>query len=364
MLTSCLLMLPLLSGGARAQDPASTEDTRSVVPTPRPTALVQVWATVYDMDEEQQADPASYGDPEDDMGVKIRRARVGLAGDNDVLRYAVSVGVSPAYDALSDDDEDVQIVDAYVGWAPIERLWLEGGVAKPPISREQLMSSSALPLAERAVSSEWLVPGREAGVSVDWSTDGNTRVRVRGGAYNGNGGIFGDDNTGKLFAGRAEIAIGPARTYKTWGPEKGFTIGIGADAYHDADVSTSTTSAGGDLMLRVAGFHLMAEGRFANLKPTNTDIDAPGVFADTMRWGGLVQAGYGIGPVEPAVRFSMFDDDTDADDAGDIAELTAGVTGHLLDDMARVGGGYVLRLERGGQSYSNDTIRLWLSVRY
>lgn len=361
MLTTSLLSLALLVPGARAEEGAAGA---SPVPTPVPTALLQVWVTAYDMDEQGQADPGTYGDPEDDPGAKIRRARLAVAGENEQLRYAIELGVAPAYDALSTEDEDVQLVDGYLGWAPVKGLWLQAGVMKPPVSREQLMSSSQLVLAERAISSEWMVPSREAGVMVDWSAGQDTRVRVRGGAYNGNGGIFGDDNTGKLFAGRAEVAFGPAKTYRTWGPEKGFTVGLGADGYYDADVSTRTAAAGADLMLRAAGFHLLAEGRFAQLQPANTDVQAPGVYAKTTRMGALAQVGYGIGPVEPAVRWSMFDDDTDSEDAGDAMEVTAGVTGHLLEDHVRVGGGYVLRLETGGTSIANDTVRLWLSMSY
>lgn len=367
MITAFLLPALLLSTGAEAADAPSADAGQvrsSPVPAPKPIALVQAWVTAYDMDEEPQADPASYGDPEDDPGLKLRRARLGLAGESEVLMYEVTVGVAPAFDALSDEDDGVELVDAYLGWAPVEDLWLVAGQAKPPISREQLMSSAELALAERSVSSEWLVPGRDAGLTVDWRTRGDARVRVRGGAFNGNGSIFGDDNGGKLLAARAEFAYGPARTYQTWGGEKGFTFGVAADAYHDTDISTQTLSAGGDLMLRVAGFHLMAEGRFAKLSPRNSDIDQPGVFGDVNRWGGLVQAGYGIGPVEPVVRFSMFDDDTSADDNGDVAELTAGITGHMLRDHVRVGGGYVLRLEQGGATLQNDTVRLWTSLRY
>ena len=33
--------------------------------------LVQVWGTVYDQDEDPMADPATYGDPEDDVGFKV-----------------------------------------------------------------------------------------------------------------------------------------------------------------------------------------------------------------------------------------------------------------------------------------------------
>ena len=64
------------------------------LPTPQPTALLQVWATAFDMDEDPQADPAGYGDPEDDIGFKVQRARLGFEGENDRLRYGVVVGTA------------------------------------------------------------------------------------------------------------------------------------------------------------------------------------------------------------------------------------------------------------------------------
>jgi len=368
MTTAFLLTSLLLSAGALAQDapaPDGAAKTKGeLIPKPHPTALIQSWITVYDMDQDRQADPAGYGDPEDDPGMKLRRARLGVEGESDVLKYAVSVGFSAPFDALTTPGSEIELVDAYVGYAPVKDLWIQGGVSKPPIGREQLMSSSELALAERSVESEWLVPGRDAGVMGDWRTHGDARVRLRAGAYNGNGDLLGDNNNGKLVAGRAEFAFGPGRTYQTWGGDKGFTLGVGADGYYNADVSTGTGSAGGDLMLRVAGLSLMAEGRFAHLSPRNTDVRAPGVFDPVNRWGGLAQVSYGIGPVEPAVRFSLFDDNTSAKDNGDVAELLAGVTGHLLDDHARVGAGYVMRMEMGGATIPNDTVRIWTSLRY
>ncbi|MCB9778224.1 MAG: hypothetical protein H6742_06655 [Alphaproteobacteria bacterium] len=355
----------VLPGAALADDDnASAPKASSPIPKPQPIALVQAWLTAYDMDENAQADPAGYGDPEDDPGLKLRRARLGLEGEGDMLRYGVSVGVGSAFDSLSDDDHGVELVDAFVGYAPVQGLWLQAGVMKPPISREQLMSSSKLALAERSVTSEWLTPGRDAGLMVDWKTEGDARVRLRGGGFNGNGDFLGDDNNGKLVAARAEFAYGPSGTYKTWGGREGFTIGVAGDFFYDMDVAVDTMGVGGDMMIKVQGFHFLAEGRMNDLKPANTDVAAPGVLSKTTRWGAFGQVGYAFGPVEPAVRFELFDDDTDVDDQGDLMAMTAGVTGHLLDDHVGVGGGYVMRLETGGRSLANDTARLWMTLAW
>ena len=48
------------------------------------------------------------------------------------------------------------------------------------------------------------------------------------------------------------------------------------------------------------------------------------------------------------------------DDNGDVANLIAGVTWHGLEDTVRFGGGYVLRIERAGETMRNDSARLWM----
>lgn len=357
MSAALLLSALLLSRGAAAADAPA-------LPRPKPKGLLQLWLTAWDMDQDPQADPASYGDPEDDPGLKIRRARLGFEGESEQLRYELLAGLSAPYDALSAKDGSIGLVDASLGFAPVKDLWLNAGLGKPPVSREQLMSAAELVLAERAVASEWLVPGRELGLWVDGRTRGTTRLRLRGGVFNGNEDLLGDDNVGKLLAARAELAHGPAGTYQTWGEEKGFSLGVGGDVYHDTDIATQTLGAGGDLLMRVAGFHLLAEGRFARSSARNSGVAEPGVLAPVTRLGALGQLGYGIGPIEPALRFSWFDDDTESQDNGDLAELTAGLTAHLMEDRLRLGAGYVLRLELAGATVPNDTARLWTSMSF
>jgi hypothetical protein len=59
----------------------------------------------------------------------------------------------------------------------------------------------------------------------------------------------------------------------------------------------------------------------------------------------------------------MFDDDADADDNGDVADVVVGVTRSGRNASWRLGGGYVHRMELGGVATRNDTARLWLLVR-
>lgn len=334
------------------------------VPAPEPYALLQVWITAYDMDEAPQADPAGYGDPEDDPGIKLRRARLGFEGTNSRLRYGLVVGTAAPYDAVqaqggSSTGLSVSIVDAYGGFAPLPQLWVVAGWQRVPVSRETLFSAQDQVFQEGAVSSEWLTPGRDAGLIVD-STLGPARVRL--GAFNGNHSLLGDDGAGKLLSARAEVTVGQGDAYQTYGAVDGFTLGYGMDGFVDQDVATTTLNAGTDLLVRVAGLAFLAEARYAGVRPSNTDVAQPEVLDATKRLGAMAQVGYTVGGFEPAVRFSMYDDDMDASDNGDLMNATVGVTWHGLDDAVRVGAGYVLRLESGGRSLPNDTARLWMQL--
>ena len=365
--TNMLWSVLMITSGLTAR--AAEGEAAPFIPTPQLYGLLQVWVTAWDFDVDPNADPASYGDPEDDPGFKIRRARLGLTGESDQVRYGLIVGTSSPFDALLDQSSDrvggdVDIVDASAGVALTKGLWLDAGVQKVPVSRDLLISSGQLALSERAVSSEWLAPGRDVGLLLDGNLgEGDAlRGRLRAGAFNGNSALLGDDNAGKLIAARAELGLGPGDTYQTWGKVDGFSLGLAADGYWDEDIATRTVGFGGDAMIRVAGLAVMLEGRAATLAPTQTDIAVPDVLASVMRIGGLAQVGYSLGAFEPAARFSLFDDDTDATDNGDVAEVLVGGTWHGPQDGVRAGLGYVLRMEMGGATTANDTVRLWTQL--
>lgn len=357
---SPLLLAPLiaLSAPAQAGDPL-------VVPAPQPYALLQVWATAWDFDEDPQADPAGYGDPEDDPGFKIRRARLGVEGENQKLSYELIFGTSAPADAVaaqgsSNTGGTISIVDANVGYAPWEDIWIVGGVQHVPVSRDNLFSSRDQNFQEEAVSTNWMTPGREAGLVADADFG---IARVRAGAFNGNDSLVSDDNNGKLVALRGEIKTGGRKSaYMTYGSVEKPVLGVGVDAFYDADVATSTLNAGADVLFRVSGLAVMAEGRFAMIQPTATDVADPEVSADTKRLGAVAQVGYTVGDCEPALRFSMYDDDMSVKDNGDVANAEIGATWHGFADHVRLGAGYVLRLELGGRSMSNDTARIWMQM--
>jgi hypothetical protein len=359
-MSSVLSLLVLVPSTALAEDA-----NKSVLPEPEPFVQVHVWGTVLDQDVDRTADPAGYGDPEHDTGFTIRRARVGINGRDDTWRYGVIIGQSAPFDGLTAlGGTHIDIVDAFGAYSPTEGLWITGGVQKVPVSRELIMSSQRLVLVERSVASEWLIPGRDTGLTVDYRLGSESRyANLSAGVYNGNRSLISDDNPGKLFAARGEFVIGDANPYRTFGSRPGVTFAIAGDVWSNTDVATQTLGFGADMMLRAGGLSVTAEGRMADIAPGDSTIGEPGVLSETRRLGALAQVGYTVGRYEPAVRFSMFDDDADADDNGDVADVVVGVTRSGRNASWRLGGGYVHRMELGGVATRNDTARLWLLVR-
>ena len=367
-MTPVALLMAALLPTAHAKEGKKAKD--SYIPKPDPYGLVQTWLTVYDQDEDPTADPATYGDPEDDTGLKLRRARVGFTGDGKEVRYGLVVGVGSPYDAASTgtfvgQNGELGLVDAAMGFHLVEPLWVDVGLQKLPISREQLASSTAIGLGERSVGTSAMIPqgGRDAGVTLDLKGgDDKARGRVRAGVYNGNGSEMGDMDGGKLIAARAEGAMGSGAAYKTHGTVEQLTLSLAGDFWLNQERATSTMGYGGDFMARVAGLSALFEYRMATITPTNTDVDVPGVLGKTPRVGLTAQVGYTIGEVEPLVRWSTFDDHTGLDDNGDVSEGTFGVNWARSEGHLRAGAHYILRLEDGGRSINNDTARLWLEL--
>jgi hypothetical protein len=355
------LLISLLSFAAHAEDHAPTSPDAAGFPfavdgaTVQPSALLQLWLTAYDMDADTQADSSGYGDPEDDEGLKVKRFKVGIGGEFKKWRYRLGVASNAPYDGLSEPREPIEVEDAWIGVVPVKGLKIQLGQSKLPFSRDQMMASGELVFTERGIASEHLTPERSLGLLASFARGGG---KFSLGGFNAAGDLFGDAALGKTVVGRLEWDAGTADTYKTWGDRKDFGLGIGANAYYTMGVATDTWAAGGDAMLRVAGFSMMVDGAFSKVTPTETTVDSPEVWEETDRWGVTAQLSYQVGAFEPALRYSIFDDST----LGQYSHVLAGGEWHTAQDHIRLGAGYELRLE-GSDAVDNDTARLWAQFR-
>ena len=100
-----------------------------------------------------------------------------------------------------------------------------------------------------------------------------------------------------------------------------------------------------------------------SIAPQEDLVVTPGVLSESQRQGFMTQIGYSVGDFEPAVRFSVLDDDTNIEDSGDVSEILGGVTWHSDKDQVRAGAGYVVRNESGGNIVPNDTLRAWFQFK-
>ena len=343
--------------------PTAAADGSTGLPPAEVTGLVQTWVTGFDQDEEAVADPGTYGDPEDDAGFKLRRVRLGIQGKSSSVKYGITVGAAAPFDVVAENQGasfDLGLVDTYGGYAPIEGLWITGGLQKVPVSREALTASSNLGLTDRAVSTHWLTPGRDLGAVVDYRWK---QVRARFGAFNGGGDLTGDDNEGKLYAGRLEVKLGEGAVYRTYGTVDGVTAGVAVDGWVNSDAAVSTQALGADFIIRAGGLAVLSEARMVRSAPKDDLERMPGVFSDTTRQGAMVQLGYTVRRVEPIVRYSLLDDNVDSENGGDVSELMSGATWHGQGDAVRAGLGYALRMEGGPNTIQNDTVRAWLQLK-
>ena len=347
-----------------------------------PWGQLQVFSTVWDQDENVQADPASYGDPEADPGFQLARARFGFdgrlkgrPGQKSRIDYALSVGVSTPYDALTLGTRDVGLVDSYLRYSVSTGIGPTSvglGLAKVPFSREALMSSRDLLFMERAVGPENLTSVRDVGVTVSQGFvlgDGDEAPQIiaRGGTYNGNADVLGDTDPGLMYAGRVELAKGD--TYRTWNPEGGTAYGVGAAVIYNDGLTTDTVAWNADGLIRIGPWSLTGEFGRATLTPTDVTVGVPDVVAKTTRTSWVAGSTVFIGlkgkgeGVELGVRASGFDDNSRLQDNGDVLVIHSGATWRNLLPFLDVGVGYIRREELQGSSISNDTVRIITQIR-
>ncbi len=377
LLTCLALLAPTL---AQAQEQArvvaipeaeSPKEVSRFVPWFVPYVQLQTWFTAFDMDEDPQADPGGYGDPEHDLGFTVPRARIGARGGWRFTEFNIGIGHSAPYDALSTANPAVQIVDA---WGRLRFDTVAGttsfmfGNHTSPFSREQNISSNDLVFQERSVSTQWLAPGNDIGATLrhDWKYLSGAVGVYNGSGFNRAPSLFGNDDGGVGVVARLEGHVG-GDTYRTNSTVNAF--GIGASYMFNQTFSDSTHRVGVDMLGRIVGLTLLGEFTWNQAGPSDDPtVVAPSLFANTTRMGASGQLSYyavlPIGALEPAVRFSWMDDDTAVSSNGDVGILHAGVSWREPVPFVDVGAGYVSRFELGGRSIANDAARVWIGLRY
>ena len=345
---------------------ASGQAEAKPVPWLQPNIQLQGWLTVWDQDEDPQADAGGYGDPELDTGFTLRRARFGFAGGWKQVDFSLRIGTGFPYDQLTPEPAPVDLID---GWMRASFDSVAGttrisvGQQRVPFSREQQISANDLVFQDAAVSTNWLSPNRDLGAML---THDYKAVGVAVGVYNGGGNIWGNDDNGVMAVGRVEAHLG-GDTYRTNAADSAF--GIGASYAYNHQIATDTHMVEADLLGRFKGLTLIGEFEMNLIRPdVDADVLPPDVPEQTTRLGGYGQISYyrevGLGAIEPAVRFSYLDDAKHLKDNGDVGLLEAGLGWREPIPFLDIGAGYIHRFEFQGADTGNDSVRVWKGVRY
>lgn len=331
-----------------------------------PIGLVQLWGTAYDWDTDRQADSTGYGDPEDDPGVKVKRARLGVHAEWGGLDLGLVGGAGAGYDGFSDDEEDFSLYQASLGYGQTVggcALRVDAGVMTMPFQADAMIGAGELTFQDRGMAAEHIGDDRGTGISGQAGSKGGG-IKGTLGVYNSGFTPFGDDNTGKSFVFRVDGKVGDRDTNVLWDPagkREGVGLGLGAAGLYTMDVATTTMGAAGNAVLRAGVFTAFGEGSFAQITPGATDVAAPEVSDPTMRIGVTGEANVAVGRWQPAARVSYFSDSS----LGSWTQVLAGLVVHAGmkgdPDIVRVGAGYGLRLE--SDPIQNDTIRIWAQAR-
>jgi hypothetical protein len=156
-------------------------------------------------------------------------------------------------------------------------------------------------------------------------------------------------------------------TYRTNSRHNAF--GIGASYIYNRTFVSTEQRINVDMLGRIMGLSLLVEGTMHLIDPDDDPtILGPDVPEVTQRWGGFAQLSYyrdlPIGAIEPAVRFSYLDDARHLQDNGDVGILHGGVTWREPVPFMDFGAGYIHRMELQGRSVDNDSMRVWVGLKY
>ena len=309
------------------------------------------------------------GDPAERIGARLRRARLGFEGWLfGSMNFELTVEAT---------QKSVQLLDAWMAYRQFKWLNIELGADKVPFSRFQLFGSSDGALIERPVSVTAMAPDRQVGLTLSGSVgDGLFSYAV--GVYNGferntnfyegyveNPAMKGNRFNRLAYAGRIELApFGPIGKNVADLEGGKFRLGVGAAAFYNDGDTTSTTGWEADLIMKVHGFHFIAEyiGDMASPKhhPTTTST----IPSKLKRMGLTGEAGYVFWPEHMGVNFraEWVNDDMHIKNNGDSVLLTPGLSYYWHRQHVKVQLDYTHRLELYGANRDNDTLLMQVQL--
>lgn len=305
------------------------------------------------------------GDPADSAGFRLRRARLGITGWAwGEVDWELSMQATP---------DGVDLLDAWVGYRGLTGISFIVGARKVPYSRLALASSGDMALADRPLGVRAMAPFRQVGITIEGDI-GNGIVHWALGAYNGfsrsqsfnegyreTAALEGNRFTRLAYVARAALApLGPVGKGLPDFARKGFRLGVGGGFYWDDGETVSTIGWEVDLIMKIAGFHLVAELLNDTAEPSDDPSTDSVVPTSISRMALAVEAGYLLigETLGLTARFELLDDNTDLDNNGDQIVITAGLQTYLHRHHLKAQLEFTHREELEGLSLDNDSLLL------
>jgi hypothetical protein len=307
------------------------------------------------------------GDVAERPGFRLRHARIGLAGAYEELaRFAVSMQLT-----ADGDGAKISLRDAWAGYTEWSFLRAFVGARAVPFSRSALVGSGNGALAERPLAVRAMAPFHQIGAELD-GDPWEGAFGYSAGVYNGfqrsdqfysgfeeNYSPLGNRFDGLAFAARLRSEplgyLGPTMADEEQGP---FRLGVGASYFYTHSGARDLHSAGGDALLKVSGFHLLAEALWSLSAPQAQPTVPTTGLEQVTSFAVVAEAGYMIvaNTLGLAARFEYIDPNTNTEDEGDNWLLTAGAGYQLLDRLLKIQADYSHREELKGLAMANDSV--------
>jgi hypothetical protein len=311
----------------------------------RAGGLMQLYVAPYAGDDSL----ISNNDPVTRPGFRLRRASIGLEG-----RLGDKLGVLVAVNPTSVDAEGSVVGDAKVFFALDPAARFSAGTSKIAFSRGTLETARSLTGLERPLSSTTITPARRLGITVEGEVAKGHFAYLLSATNGTEGFIQGNQYGGFLGAGRLELRL--ADLPDPWKAQDGVIVAI--NGFGQSAPATTSVGYGADIFAAVSRFHAKIEGICDRTKPKDSPA-VPSTLPDTLeRCGAYAEVGYVVNvpeiPFQPTVRAELFDDNSAIADAGDVALIDAGINAPLYRQFLRAQLRWVSRIERKGESRSND----------
>jgi hypothetical protein len=336
---------------------------------------LQVRATLFDMDDEENNDPSLYGDPNLREGFSLRRVRLGLGGTwKGKLHFRVSGGWDNRYDTTGHRPEaGLNLQDAWFAVTPHKELGVRLGLSRVPHGRQTRTSSARLAMPERALPSEYMGGDREPGMTVfgafgpaDHMAFPEKALQYALSISNGTGDWTGDADPKPRVGGRVSIDL-----FEAWDPAEsgydpvGFALSFGGGGNYHWGLEATTLSVGGDVGVRLWRISLQGEVFYSSSTPTFDTEGIPELLAETDRLGWYAQLGFIVVPgwLELAARVESYDDRRAIVDGGDRLDVWGGANFLMLDGRIKASLFYVHRSEKDGHQTPNDSLILQWQAR-